>query len=207
MIHERMEGFIISISQAGLSWWIPLFLWFRGRIILGRRYFWAPLLESEAGGWSSTGNLARPQLRLAWTQFVDWVSLGYVQQVLNDLPDMVDEILQNIHHIWRDVVEWDGRVAAAGSSVCLAEENVNRQTSIILKFFFHLSVFAVCFVATIFLPVLWWDQLKNFRLKKELLESLTWNDVLPWIPDHEPSSSSWVPWVANAHIQFGQALT
>ena len=74
-------------------------------------------------------------------------------------------------------------------------------------FFFHLRVFAVCFVAAIFLPVLWWDQLKNFRLKKELLENLTWNDVLPGIPDHEPGSSSWVPWVTNAHIQFGQALT
>ena len=75
------------------------------------------------------------------------------------------------------------------------------------NFFFHLRVFAVCFVAAIFLPVLWWDQLKNFRLKKELLENLTWNDVLPGIPDHEPGSSPWVPWVANAHIQFGQALT
>ena len=83
-------------------------------------FFWEPLLELEAGGWSSTGNLARPQLRLAWRQFVDWVSLGYVQQVFNDLPDMVDQILQNIHHVWRDVVERDGRVAAAGSSVCLA---------------------------------------------------------------------------------------
>ena len=103
---------------------------------------------------------------------------------------MVDEVLEDVHHVRWNVVERDGGVATAGSSVCLAEENVNRQTSIILNFFFHLRVFAVCFVATIFLSLLCWDQLKNFRLKKELLESLTWNDVLPGIPDHEPGSSS-----------------
>ena len=103
---------------------------------------------------------------------------------------MVYEVLKDVHHVRWNVVERDGRVATAGRSVCLAEENVNRQTSIILSFFFHLRVFAVCFVATIFLPLLCWDQLKNFRLKKELLESLTWNDVLPGIPDHEPGSSS-----------------
>ena len=50
-------------------------------------------------------------------------------------------------------------------------ENVNRQTSIILNFSFHLRVFAVCFVATIFLPLLCWDQLKNS--KRATRESLS----------------------------------
>ena len=76
---------------------------------------------------------------------------------------MVDQILENIHHVWWNVVERDGRVATAGRSVCLAGENVDRQTSIIMNFPFHLRVFAVCFVATIFLPLLCWDQLKKLK--------------------------------------------
>ena len=37
---------------------------------------------------------------------------------------MVDEVLEDVHHVRWNVVERDGRVAAAGSSVCLEEENV-----------------------------------------------------------------------------------
>ena len=37
---------------------------------------------------------------------------------------MVDEILEDVHHVRWNVVERDGGVATAGSSVCLAEENV-----------------------------------------------------------------------------------
>ena len=34
----------------------------------------------------------------------------------------------------------------------------------------------------------------------------TWDKVLPRVPDHEPCPTSWVSWVANTNIQFGQAL-
>ena len=36
---------------------------------------------------------------------------------------MVDEILEHIHHVRRDVVEGDGRITAAGSSIGLNDEN------------------------------------------------------------------------------------
>ena len=39
-----------------------------------------------------------------------------------ELPDMVDEILEHIHHLWRDVVEGDGRITAAYSSIGLRDE-------------------------------------------------------------------------------------
>ena len=38
-----------------------------------------------------------------------------------ELPDMVDEILEHIHHLWRDVVEGDGRITAACSSISLRD--------------------------------------------------------------------------------------
>ena len=75
---------------------------------------------------------------------------------------MVDQILQNIHHVWRDVVERDGRVAAAGSSVCLAEENVFMYKTTSISLFIHqllnthhLRVFAVCYISSILLPSSW----------------------------------------------------
>ena len=36
-----------------------------------------------------------------------------------DLPDMVDEILEHIHHVRRNIVEGDGRITAASSSIGL----------------------------------------------------------------------------------------
>ena len=36
-----------------------------------------------------------------------------------DLPDMVDKILEHIHHVRRNIVEGDGRITAASSSIGL----------------------------------------------------------------------------------------
>ena len=47
---------------------------------------------------------------------------------------MVDEILKHIHHLWRDVVEGDGRITAACSSIGLRDENTN-------SFFFNELMF------------------------------------------------------------------
>ena len=39
-------------------------------------------------------------------------------------PDMVDEILEHIHHVRRDIVEGDGRITAACSSIGLRDETL-----------------------------------------------------------------------------------
>ena len=38
---------------------------------------------------------------------------------------MVDEVLEHIHHVRRNVVEGDGRITAAGSSIGLRDENTD----------------------------------------------------------------------------------
>ena len=39
------------------------------------------------------------------------------------------------------------------------------------------------------------------------MKQLTWDEVLPGVPDHKPCPSSWVSRVTHTHIQFGQALS
>ena len=94
---------------------------FGGRIILGRRLF-----GSLCWSWRQGVDL---QQGIGLGPSSDWPehsfgNFSHGQELMEVTPDMVDEVLEDVHHVRWNVVERDGEVAAAGSSVCLAEENV-----------------------------------------------------------------------------------
>ena len=100
---------------------------FRGRIILGRSLFgslcwsWWKGVDLQQGiGLNPSSDWPEQNFGKFWA----WASLSHAQELLEDIPDMVDEVLEDVHHVRWNIVERDGGVATAGSSVCLAEENV-----------------------------------------------------------------------------------
>ena len=78
---------------------------------------------------------------------------------------MIDEVLQNIHHVGRYVVEWYRRVAAAFCPICLSMKTTNAVFQIDCEI--YLWIFTVWKVAGVFFP-------------------LSWYQVIPRVPNHKP---------------------
>ena len=142
---------------------------------------------------------------------------------------MVEEVLEDVHHVGGHVVEGDGRVAAAGRAVGLGDgEAQGLQTknyrelgdNIVLKgeggvishqhFFlgglpweekeeFNLRIFAVGEVSSILIASAWDGNIDRTQERKHL----TWEKVLLWVPDHEASPTPRVPGVSRGHVQLG----
>ena len=93
---------------------------------------------------------------------------------------MIDEVLQNIHHVGRYVVEWYRRVAAAFCAICLSMKTTNAVFQIDCEI--YLWIFTVWKVAGVFFPLSWYQVIPRvpnhkpeqiFLLKKEMLVKFT----------------------------------
>ena len=127
-------------------------------------FFLEPLLELEVEGWSSTRNRAQPQLRLAWTQFWEFLGLSLTFSCSRAIGGPT----------------WHGRWDTRGRTSCPVERSGTRwrsrcsrqsrlpgrgkrifKTTSISLFSHqllsthHLRVFAVCYISSILLPSSW----------------------------------------------------